>query len=76
MRTSVLFGTKTFGFFEIYVVSARTRWKGVEPVRTFFGKGRRESIFYDFVRTSFMDGFIYVTLGWNEKNFFSKSKKV
>jgi len=32
MRTSAFFGTKKFGFFEIYGVSARTR--GVEPVRS------------------------------------------
>jgi len=28
MRTSALFGTKNFGFFEIYVVSVWTRKKG------------------------------------------------
>jgi len=37
MRTSAFFGKKSFEFFEIYGVSARTRW--VEPVRTFFGQG-------------------------------------
>jgi len=40
MRTSALFGAKNFGFFKLYDVSARTR----------------ESIFRDFVRTSFIDG--------------------
>jgi len=36
MRTSALFGEKNFGFLEIYGVftSARTRGRGVEPVRT------------------------------------------
>jgi len=54
MRTSALFGAKFFEFFEIYVVSARTR--GVEPVQTFCGERGRRSIFRDFVRTSFKDG--------------------
>jgi len=44
------------GFFEIFGVSARTRGKGVEPVRIFCGHGERGSIFRHFVRTSFMDG--------------------
>jgi len=40
MRTSVLFGVKNFGFFEIYDVSVRTRGggRGGEPVRTFYGQ--------------------------------------
>jgi len=42
MRTSARFGTKNFGFFEIYGVSAWIR--EVEPVRT-----RGRSIFRDFV---------------------------
>jgi len=37
MRTSAIFGAKTFRLFEIYGVSARTR--GVEPVRTLYGQG-------------------------------------
>jgi len=37
MRTSALFGAKNFEFFEIYNVSARTRWEGVEPLRLFCG---------------------------------------
>jgi len=37
MRTSVLFGTKNFRFFVIYLVSARTR--GVNFVRTSFMDG-------------------------------------
>jgi len=37
MLTSALFGAKYFGFFEIYGESVRTR--GVEPVRTLFGRG-------------------------------------
>jgi len=37
MRTSALFGAKTFKFFEIYGVTARTRREGVCPVRTFCG---------------------------------------
>jgi len=56
MRTSALFGGKNIGFFEICDVPARTRGRGVEPVRTFCGQGGRGSIFRDFVRTSFMDG--------------------
>jgi len=39
MRMSTLFGAKNFGFFEIYGVSAPTKWEGVEPVRTFCGQG-------------------------------------
>jgi len=40
VRTSVLFGAKNFGFFEIYDVSARTRGEGgVDFVRTFFMDG-------------------------------------
>jgi len=35
MQTSALLGAK-IGFFKIYVVFARTRREGVEPVRTFF----------------------------------------
>jgi len=44
-RTSALFGAKTFGFFEIYSVSALTRggwtqcwyrWRGINFVRTAF----------------------------------------
>jgi len=50
MRTSALFDTKKFGFFEIYGVSAWT--KGVEPMWTFCRQGGRRSIFLDFVRTS------------------------
>jgi len=38
MRTSALYGTKIIGFFEIYVVYARTRGEGVESLRT-GGKG-------------------------------------
>jgi len=53
MRMSALFGAKTIGFLEIYVVSARKR--GVEPVRTFL-RQVGGVIFRDFVRTSFMDG--------------------
>jgi len=45
MRTSALFGAKNIGFFEIYGVSARTRKEGVEPVRTFFGKGEGGQFF-------------------------------
>jgi len=44
------FWRKKLWIFEIYGVSARTR--GVEPVRTFC----EQSVFRDFVRTSFMDG--------------------
>jgi len=38
MRTSAPFGAKNIEFFEIYGVSARTKWE-VEPVLTFFGQG-------------------------------------
>jgi len=58
MRTSVLFGAKNLGFFEIYGGSTRT--KGVEPVRTFCGQGGGASIVPDFVQTSFMDGPLHV----------------
>jgi len=44
MRTSTLFGTKNFEFFEIYGVSARTR--GVKPVRTFCGQGVKGGQFF------------------------------
>jgi len=52
MRKSGHFGAKTFEFFEIYGVSARTRGEGGCPVRTFADKGEEGSIFRDFVRTS------------------------
>jgi len=55
IRTSELFGAKNIGFFKIYSVSARTR-RVAPAVRTFCEQGGRESIFRDFVRTSFMDG--------------------
>jgi len=55
MRTSALFGARNFGLFEIYGMSARTR--GVEPVKTFFGKGGW--VFRDYARTSSMNGFIF-----------------
>jgi len=58
MRTSALLGAKNVGFFEIYVLSARTKVEGVEPVRRFCGQGGRRSIFCDFVRTYFMDGIL------------------
>jgi len=52
MQTSVLFGAKNFGFFEIYGVSPRTRGRrGLSQSDK--GEG---SFFRDFVRTSFMDG--------------------
>jgi len=51
MRTSALFGAKIL-FFEIYGVSART-WGGLSQCGHFVDKGVN---FYDFVRTSFMDG--------------------
>jgi len=37
MWMSAFFAAKNIGFFEMYGVSARTR--GVEPVRTFCGRG-------------------------------------
>jgi len=48
MRTSALFGSKNFKFFEIYCVSAQTGG-GVELVRTICGQGWKGSIFRDFV---------------------------
>jgi len=54
MRTPALFGVKNFGFFEISGVSARIRWgKGLSQFP-------RESIFRDFMRTSFMDGLLSI----------------
>jgi len=53
MRTSALFGVKTFEFFEIYGVSARTRGEG--------------SIFRDFVRTSFMDSLLIMIKNYPAK---------
>jgi len=55
MRTSALFGVKTFGFFENFGVSARTRGKGLSQYGHFAYEGEG-SIFRDFVRTYFMDG--------------------
>jgi len=54
MRTFARFGAKKLQIFR-NLCYARTD-KGVEPVRTFCGQGKRESIFRDFVCTSFMDG--------------------
>jgi len=49
------FWCKNIGFFEVYAVSTRTR--GGEPVQTFCGQeGEGQSIFRDFVQTSFMNG--------------------
>jgi len=62
MRTSALFGAKTFDFSKFMVCphgqgGEGGRKRGVEPVQTFCGQGGRGgSIFRDFVRTSFMDG--------------------
>jgi len=42
---SAFFGVKNFGFFEIYGVSAWAKEKEFKPVRTFFGQGKRGSIF-------------------------------
>jgi len=50
MWTSALFGAKNFEFFKIYGVFART---GGEGGLSQYGQGGL--IFYDFVRTSFMD---------------------
>jgi len=52
------FGAKNI-VFDIYGVSAWTRGKGVEPVRTFCRQEERGSIFSDFVRTSFMEGHLF-----------------
>jgi len=46
---SLVFGAKNFEVFEIYDMSARSKERGVEAVRTFFGKeGREESYFSQF----------------------------
>jgi len=54
MRTSALFGSKSFGFFEIYGVSERIRGRELRQCGHFSDKRRRGSIFRNFV--SFMDG--------------------
>jgi len=54
MRTSALVGAKNLGFSKIYGVSARTGGRGSEDI--FRTRGERESIFFDFVQTSFMYG--------------------
>jgi len=46
MRTFALFSAKDLGFFEIYGVSARTRGREGEPVRTFFGQWLRGGQFF------------------------------
>jgi len=51
--TSARFGAKSVEFFEISSVYVEG---GIEPVRTFCGQERGRSSFFDFVRTSFMDG--------------------
>jgi len=57
MRTSALFGAKTFGFFEIYDVCARTSGEmGLSQCGHFADKGGRDQFFAFFLRTSFMDG--------------------
>jgi len=56
MRTSELFGAKTFGFLEIYGMSARSREEELNQCRHFSNKTRGRVIFRNFVRTSFMDG--------------------
>jgi len=60
MRTSALFGTKNFGFLKFMVCPHGQEGGGIEPVRTFCGQVG--SIFCNFVRTSFMDGPLYVIL--------------
>jgi len=52
MRTTALLGAKNFGFFEIYVVSSRTR--GSCASGDIFRI--RGLIICDFVRKSFVDG--------------------
>jgi len=55
MWTSSLYGERIIGFFKIFLHGQGER--GIEPVRTFFGQGGKgESIFRDFVWTSFKDG--------------------
>jgi len=53
MRMPALFGAKNFGLFKIYCVSAQSRKKGVEPMRTRREAGRGH-FFAIFVLTSFM----------------------
>jgi len=54
MGTSALFGAKTFKFFKIYVMSARTKERGLSSADILQTNGEG-SIFHDFVRTSFME---------------------
>jgi len=59
------FGAKNFGFFKINVVRTGKRF---EPMQTYFGQGG--SIFFDFVRTFFIDGSFTQTRGdWKLKAF-------
>jgi len=69
MWTSALFDAKNFGFFKIYGMSARKREEGGSASADFFGQGG--PIFFDFMRTSFVDGPL-----WKTKPYvhFSKSK--
>jgi len=60
MRTFALFGAKDVGYFEIYDVSALTRrdWASADIFRI-----REEGlIFCDFLRTTFMDGPLFLLL--------------
>jgi len=54
MRTSALFVAQKSGFFVIYGVSARTG--GSSQCGHFSDKGGVCQFFYNFVRTSFIDG--------------------
>jgi len=67
MRTSANFGEKTsFGFLEIYAVSARTR--RFDPVRTFFGQ-EEGSISRNFCADVLIDGPLSYCFKINEKCF-------
>jgi len=58
MRTSELFGAKNSGFFEIYGVRTDKGGGELSQCGHFADKRGEESIFRDFVRTSFMDSLL------------------
>jgi len=59
MRTSILFGAKTSDFSK-FMVCPHGQWGGRRRVsQCGYFTNKREVIFRDFVRTSFMDGSLY-----------------
>jgi len=54
---------RTFALFDAFMECPHGQGgREIEPVRTFCGQGGRRSIFRDFVRTSFMDGSLALSL--------------